>query len=88
MNTENSHFYRIRVAGTLESDWTSWFDGMALTVADDSPDETILSGEVRDQAELYGLLNRLRDLNLKLISVEQSRPHGSNNGTDSKGGNE
>ena len=59
--------YRILIKGCLNTRWSEWFDG--LTITRTSEGETMLSGRVLDQAELYGLLNKLRDLGLPLISV-------------------
>jgi hypothetical protein len=58
----------IKVKGQIDSGWSQWFDGLAIQVSD--RDETIISGEVRDQAALYGLIARLRDLGLRLVSVQ------------------
>ncbi len=60
-------FYKIRIEGHLAPSWSETFDGMQLIWTPDG--ETILSGAVADQAALLGLLARLRDLNLTLISV-------------------
>jgi hypothetical protein len=57
----------IRVKGQIGRDWSDWFEG--LTVTHTEQDETILVGEVVDQSALYGLLAKLRDLGLPLISV-------------------
>lgn len=64
-------YYEIKVVGQLDPTWSSWFDGLTLT----SPDgeTTILSGALPDQAALFGLLERIRDLNLFLISVTCDR---------------
>ena len=64
--------YEIRVEGRLESRWDAWFDGMTLTPAGDGT--TSISGPVVDQAALHGLLRRLRDVGLPLISVTQLEP--------------
>ena len=61
--------YRIRVRGHLRTEWSQWFDSMTLT--HEASGDTMLSGPVRDQVELYGLLVKVRDLNLLLISVER-----------------
>ncbi len=58
--------YEIRVKGILDGRWTAWFDG--LQVSGDG-EETVLSGPVADQAALHGLLAKVRDLGLFLISV-------------------
>jgi hypothetical protein len=60
-------FYEIRIEGHLAPSWSDTFDGMQLNLTPDG--ETILSGTVTDQAALHGLLARIRDLNLPLISV-------------------
>jgi hypothetical protein len=62
--------YEIRIRGTLSTEWAEWFDGMEIRQNTDG--ETVLSGSVSDQAALYGLLARVRDLNLTLISVNPS----------------
>ena len=59
--------YRIRIGGHLDPAWSDWFDGLSVTQHDDGT--TVLSGSVADQAALYGLLGRLRDLGATLISV-------------------
>ena len=62
--------YEIRVEGVLGEDWSAWFDG--LQVASDSSG-TVISGVIPDQPALHGLLNRVRDLGLCLISVQRTR---------------
>ena len=63
--------YEIRVEGHLDRGrWSPWFDGMQVHPAEDGT--TVLSGAVADQAALHGLLERIRDLNLTLISVARS----------------
>jgi hypothetical protein len=64
--------YEIRVRGHLESRWASWFDGMTLT--NESDGTTRIRGPVIDQAALHGVLHRLRDTGLPLISVTQLDP--------------
>ena len=59
----------IRVKGRIDEHWSDWFDDLTITHTDQ--DETILSGTVVDQAALYGLLAKLRDLGLPLLSVKQ-----------------
>ncbi len=59
--------YQIRIKGHLGSQWTDWFDGLTITLADDG--DTLLTGPVVDQAALHGLLKKVRDLGLPLISV-------------------
>lgn len=60
-------YYEIKVKGHLDQRWSEWFAGLTLTHS--SKDETLLSGPLPDQAALHGLLERVRDLNLTLISV-------------------
>ncbi len=64
--------YRIRVKGHLRPEWSEWFDGMTLT--HEVSGDTMLSGPVRDQVALHGLLVKVRDLNLLLVSVERVEP--------------
>jgi hypothetical protein len=60
--------YRIKLKGCLDHKWSDWFEQMKISTQDD---ETILTGPVVDQAALHGLLIRIRDLNLTLLSVER-----------------
>lgn len=64
--------YRIRVRGHLDRNWSQWLGGM--TIAHEANGETVMMGPVRDQAALFGLLMRVRDLGLTLISVIPSEP--------------
>lgn len=57
----------IRIEGSLDLAWTEWFDG--LVVENTSSGETILTGVVADQAALYGLIGKLRDLGVKLLAI-------------------
>jgi hypothetical protein len=59
--------YRIVLRGRLSERFESAFEGMSL---EPGPNQTVLVGEVRDQAQLYGLLDRLRDFGIELIAVE------------------
>lgn len=61
--------YEIRVYGKLDPSWSEWLEGM--TVRPLETGETLLTGPVADQAALHGLLNRIRDMNLKLVYVEK-----------------
>jgi hypothetical protein len=59
--------YEIRVKGHLDPRWSEWFDGLQIT--NEPNGEALLSGHVPDQAALHGVLAKVRDLNLQLISV-------------------
>ena len=61
--------YEIRVKGNLDPQWADWFDGFTLITQEN--DETLLTGQVVDQPALHGLLARIRDLGLPLLSVQQ-----------------
>jgi hypothetical protein len=61
--------YEIRIEGYLDPCWSEWLDGMSVVPKPDG--ETLISGPVADQAALHGLLNRIRDMNLKLVCVEK-----------------
>jgi hypothetical protein len=63
--------YRIIMRGRLGDHFASAFDGMAL---EPGPNRTVLTGEIRDQAHLYGLLDRLRDFGIELLAVEPADP--------------
>jgi len=74
MMTEESRvvqqeFYEIKVKGHLDDRWSEWFD--ALSVTHDESGNTILSGPIPDQAALHGLLAKVRDLGLPLLSVKR-----------------
>lgn len=64
--------YEMRLGGRLDERWEGWFDGM--TVADAGDGTTVIRGPVPDQAALHGLLQRVRDLGLPLISVTSIDP--------------
>jgi hypothetical protein len=64
--------YEIRVQGQLDAHWSDWFEGFALEQHQDG--STVLSGPVVDGAALFGLLERVRDLGLTLISVNPQDP--------------
>ena len=61
--------YRIRIRGHLDPSWSDWFDG--LTITHEAGGLTVLAGLLRDQAALYGVLEKARNLNLALVSVSE-----------------
>ena len=61
--------YQIKIKGNLDSKWSDWFDG--FTIIPQADDETLLTGPVADQADLHGLLAKIRDLGLPLLSVKR-----------------
>jgi hypothetical protein len=69
---QDSGRYEVRVKGHLDTRWASWFDGLTLTHGGDGT--TIIHGLVTDQAALHGLLQKIRDLGLPLISVNHVGP--------------
>ena len=64
--------YQIRIEGHLGREWADWFDGLNLTALENG--ETLLTGPVVDQAALYSLLRRVRDVGMPLLSVVRVKP--------------
>jgi hypothetical protein len=64
--------YQIRVEGHLGQQWMDWFDGLTITLEEDG--NTLLTGPLIDQAALHGLLKRVRDLGMPLVSVNPLEP--------------
>src|SRR3990172_3671949 len=64
--------YQVRIKGHLGAQWTGWFGGLAITREDSG--ETLLTGTVVDQAALHGLLKKVRDLGMALVSVNRAEP--------------
>ena len=64
--------YQIRIKGHLGCEWTDWFEGLTITLEDNG--DTLLSGPVIDQAALHGLLKKVRDLGMPLVSVSPVEP--------------
>jgi hypothetical protein len=71
-NPGQSMVYQIRIKGHLGCEWTDWFGGLTITLEDNG--ETLLTGPVVDQAALYGLLRKVRDLGMPLLSVTCVKP--------------
>jgi hypothetical protein len=71
--------YQIRLKGHLGSQWTDWFGGLTITLEEDG--DTLLTGPVVDQAALYGLLKKVRDVGIPLVSVSciESSPSTTSN---------
>ena len=64
--------YQIRIKGHLGRDWTDWFGGLSITLDDNG--DTLLTGPLVDQAALHGLLRKVRDLGMPLLSVTSVEP--------------
>jgi hypothetical protein len=75
--------YEIRIAGRLGSHWSAWFDGMTVTTEADGT--TVLWGPIVDQAALHGLLQRLRDLGVTLLSLTHVPSADSTEPTEARG---
>ena len=71
-NHNGAGWYEIRLKGHLDSRWAAWFDGLSLS--HDSGGTTVISGPVLDQAALHGLLQKVRDIGIPLVSVAQVDP--------------
>jgi hypothetical protein len=72
--TSKAQHYEIRIKGHLEARWSNRFEGLTITLEDDG--NTLLSGPVTDQAALHGLLKKVRDLGMPLVSVNCVEPGG------------
>jgi hypothetical protein len=71
-NRHEAGRYEIRIKGHLDARWAAWFDGLSLSLESDGM--TIIRGPVADQAALHGLLQRVRDVGLPLVSVTPMQP--------------
>jgi hypothetical protein len=69
---QDGDWYEIRVQGLLDDRWSSWLDGLVLSRRDDGT--TVLSGPLPDQAALHGVLRKVGDLGLSLLSVTRTDP--------------
>ena len=71
-NPNQPMIYQIKIEGHLDQQWTDWFGGLIVTLEENG--DMLLTGPVVDQAALYGLLKRVRDLGMPLISVNRAGP--------------
>jgi hypothetical protein len=71
-NSDQPIVYQIQIAGHLRPQWAEWFEGLTITLEPDGT--TLLTGPVVDQAALYGLLKKVRDLGLPLVAVNRVEP--------------
>lgn len=84
MYSSQPKIYQIRIKDHLSREWTDWFEGLTITLEDSG--DTLLTGPVIDQAALYGLLKKVRDLGMALVSVnpvqvnQQHVENGNKNG--------
>jgi hypothetical protein len=83
MREAMTDFYEIRIEGYLDGQWADWFDGMSITLEEEGT--TLLSGPVPDQAALYGLLRKVRDLGLPLVAVNRTTDVLNPQNTNKKG---
>jgi hypothetical protein len=81
MNPGQPLVYQIRIKGHLGRQWTDWFEGLTITLDDNG--DTLLTGSVVDQAALHGLLKKVRDLGIPLLSVNRVK-HGQADASDGK----
>jgi hypothetical protein len=72
-NPSQPAVYQIRLVGHLGEQWADWFDGLTITL--DNNGQTLLTGPVVDQAALHGLLRKVRDLGMPLLSVVCTQPN-------------
>jgi hypothetical protein len=70
--TSNAPYYEIRLKGHLDARWVQWFDSLTITLEENG--NTLLSGPLADQAALHGILKKVRDLGLTLLSVNYIEP--------------
>jgi len=71
-DTYEPGLYEIRIKGHLDDRWADWFEGLTITLEDNG--DTLLTGPVVDQAALHGLLRKVRDLGIALLSVNRVEP--------------
>ncbi len=71
-NPSQPPVYQIRLEGYVDSHWTDWFEGLTIATKDNG--DTLLTGPVIDQAALHGLLRKVRDLGIPLVSLNRVEP--------------
>jgi hypothetical protein len=71
-DSSQTQVYQIRITGHLGQQWMDWFDSLTITLEEDG--DTLITGPVVDQAALHGLLKKVRDLGLPLVSVNPVEP--------------
>ena len=71
-NSDQPVVYQIRIKGHLGREWADWFEGLTITLEENG--DTLLTGSVVDQAALHGLLKKVRDLGMPLVSVSPVEP--------------
>ena len=76
---EKARIYQIRIEGQLDQQWTDWFEGLSITQEEDVT--TVLTGPIVDQSALHGLLKKVRDLGMPLVSVNRIETDGHSNPT-------
>lgn len=74
---EKALMYQIRIEGQFDQQWTDWFEGLTITQEEDGT--TLLTGPIVDQSALHGLLKKVRDLGIPLVSVNRMETTGSTN---------
>ena len=74
----SQYVYRIRIEGQINPEWSAWLNGLTISLESSTPPVTVISGRFVDQSGLRGVLNKLWDLNLILISLERIPPEGGN----------
>ncbi len=73
LDSPQPRIYQIRIKGHLGPQWMDWFDGLAITLEENG--DTLLTGPVIDQAALHGILKKIRDLGMPLLSVNTADPN-------------
>lgn len=76
MEPDQPQVYQVRLQGHLGDQWTNWFEGLTITLEENG--QTVLTGSVADQSALYGLLKKVRDLGISLVSVNRVEPSHAN----------